>query len=93
MYLISAAGGLALSALLVLTGLPHAEQATAVKVPLTGKNSFTQSQAKAWIEDAGYTHIGDLVLGSDGVWRASARRNGIPALVRLDFKGNITLTD
>lgn len=93
MYLISAAGGLALSALLVLAELPHAGQAAANKAPLTGKNSFTQSQAKAWIEDAGYTHIGDLVLGSDGVWRASARFHGVPALVRLDYKGNITLTD
>ncbi len=93
MYLMSATGGLAFSALLVLTGLPHAGQATANKAPLTGENSFTQSQARAWIEDAGYTHVGDLVLGSDGVWRASARRNGMPALVRLDYKGNITLTD
>lgn len=90
MYLISAAGGLALSVLLVLVELPHAQETTTTQAPLTGENSFTESQAKAWLEDAGYTHIGDPVLGSDGVWRASARFHGVPALVRLDYRGNVT---
>lgn len=90
MYLMSAAGGLALSALLVLVEMPHASEPTTTEAPRIGANSFTESQAKAWLEDAGYTHIGDLVLGTDGVWRASARLNGLPTLVRLDYKGNIT---
>ena len=90
MYLMSAAGGLTLSALVLLAEIPHARPPTTTDAPLVGANSFTQSQAKAWLEGAGYTHIGDLVLGSDGVWRASARLNGLPALVRLDYKGNIT---
>lgn len=90
MYMISAAGGLSLSALLVLVELPNAQELTTTQALLTGKNSFTEAQAKTWMEGAGYTHIGDLILGSDGVWRASARLNGVPALVRLDYKGNVT---
>lgn len=90
MYVMTAAGGLALSALLVLVELPLAQQTSKTQAPLIGANSFTKGQAQAWFEDAGYTNIADLVLGSDGVWRASARLNGVPALVRLDYRGNIT---
>ena len=89
MYPISAAGGVVVSALLAFVELPLAHEAAAPKAPLVGENSFTRSQAKAWIEDAGYTHIGGLVLGSDGIWRGSARRHGVPGLVSLDYKGNV----
>lgn len=87
-----AAGGLVLSVSLTLAGMLKAEEpnVAVAEVPVTGENSFTQAQAKAWIEDAGYTHVGDLVLGTDGVWRGSARLEGNPALVRLDYQGNIT---
>ncbi|WP_370675018.1 hypothetical protein [Pleomorphomonas sp. PLEO] len=59
-------------------------------VLVTGENSFTKSQAKTWFEDAGYTNVAGLSLGSDGVWRASARLKGVPALIRLDYQGTIT---
>lgn len=66
---------------------PNAENSTA---PVAGKNSFTEVQARKRLEDNGYTDIGDLVLGDDGIWRASAQKNSIPASVMLDYQGNIT---
>lgn len=90
MRTIAAIGGLALAGLLALVELPHAQEPTKIKTPLAGENSFTEAQAKAWVEAAGYTHVADLVLGTDGVWRASARLKGVPALVRLDYQGNVT---
>lgn len=66
---------------------PNAENPTA---PVAGKNSFTEAQAKKRLEDNGYTNVGDLELGDDGIWRASAQKNGVPASVTLDYQGNIT---
>lgn len=86
----TAIGGLAIAALIALIELPHAQETTASRAPFTGENSFTEAQAKAWLENLGYTHIGHLVLGTDGIWRASARLNGIPTLVTVDYKGNVT---
>lgn len=83
-------GGLALSAFLVVAKLPHMQEETPAKSSLKGENSFTKAQAKEWIESTGYTHIADLILGSDGVWPASARLGDVPALVRLDYQGNVT---
>jgi hypothetical protein len=90
MKAIAITGGLALSAFLVVAELPHAQEATPQKSPLKGENSFTKAQAEGWLKSAGYTHIADLTLGSDGVWRASARLGDVPALVRLDYQGNVT---
>ena len=58
--------------------------------PVKGKNSFTESQAKDRIEKKGFTEITNLKLGEDGVWRASAQKNGVPISVALDYQGNIT---
>ncbi|MFE0018915.1 PepSY domain-containing protein [Mesorhizobium sp. NPDC059054] len=58
--------------------------------PVKGKNSFTESQAKDRIEKKGFTNITNLNLGQDGVWRASAQKNGVPISVALDYQGNIT---
>ncbi|PKR89924.1 hypothetical protein CXZ10_07020 [Pleomorphomonas diazotrophica] len=85
-----AAGAFVLFVSLTLAGKAEEPTVAVAEVPLTGENSFTQAQAKAWIEDAGYTHVADLVLGTDGVWRGSARLDGNPALVRLDYQGNVT---
>jgi putative membrane protein len=54
-----------------------------------GHNSFTRSQAQRRMEQAGYDHVADLVLDSDGVWRANATRAGHPIKVGLDYKGNV----
>lgn len=59
--------------------------------PIAGKNSFTEAQAKSRIEAAGYTDVSGLKLDDQGVWRATASKDGKPGQVSLDFQGNITL--
>ncbi|WP_025662098.1 PepSY domain-containing protein [Rhizobium sp. IBUN] len=59
--------------------------------PVAGKNSFTEGQAKARIEEAGYTGVTGLKLDDQGVWRASATKDGKQANVALDFQGNVTM--
>jgi hypothetical protein len=54
-----------------------------------GKNSFTESQARARIESAGFTHIGVLVLDEHGIWRGTASKGAMTVDVGLDFKGNV----
>ncbi|MFP3546964.1 PepSY domain-containing protein [Rhizobium sp. SIMBA_035] len=59
--------------------------------PVAGKNSFTENQAKSRIEEAGYTDVAGLKLDDQGVWRATASKDGKPVNVSLDFQGNVTL--
>jgi hypothetical protein len=54
-----------------------------------GHNSFTKGQAKSRIEKAGYTDVSDLNLDSDGLWQATATRDGQSVHVALDYKGTI----
>jgi hypothetical protein len=79
------------------TADPHAMQNPAVKSPnemtdaplAKGHNSFTKGEAKARIQKAGYAHVTDLTLDSDGLWQAHATRAGHPVNVALDYKGNV----
>lgn len=59
--------------------------------PVAGKNSFTETQAESRIEEAGYTDVSGLKLDDQGVWRATASKDGKSANVSLDFQGNVTL--
>ncbi len=59
--------------------------------PVAGKNSFTEDQAKSRFEDAGYKDVTGLKLDDQGVWRATASKDGKPGNVALDFQGNVTL--
>jgi opacity protein-like surface antigen len=59
--------------------------------PVAGKNSFTEGQAKSHIEKAGYSDVTGLKLDDQGVWRASATKDGKTAGVSLDFQGNVTM--
>ena len=59
--------------------------------PVAGKNSFTEDQAKSRIEAAGYTDVSGLKLDDQGVWRASAKKDGKESGVSLDFQGNVTM--
>ncbi len=54
-----------------------------------GRSSFTKGQAERHIVHAGYAAVADLTKGADGVWRATATKNGARVSVGLDFKGNI----
>ncbi len=58
--------------------------------PVKGKNSFIESQAKMQIAKSGFSNVTNLKLGEDGIWRASAERNGVPVSVALDYQGNVT---
>ena len=55
-----------------------------------GANSFTEAQAKSWLEEAGYTEVTGLVQSDDGIWRGHARRNGATVAVAVDYKGTIS---
>lgn len=59
--------------------------------PVAGENSFTEAQAKSRIEEAGYTEVSGLKLDEQGVWRATATKDGKSGNVALDFQGNITM--
>ncbi|MBB3289434.1 MULTISPECIES: PepSY domain-containing protein [Rhizobium] len=59
--------------------------------PIAGKNSFTEDQAKSRIEAAGYTDVTGLKLDDQGVWRATAKKDGKDTGVSLDFQGNVTM--
>lgn len=57
--------------------------------PVAGANSFTESQAKARIEGAGYSDVKDLKKDDKGVWQAMAMKDGNSAAVSLDYQGNV----
>ena len=61
--------------------------------PVAGENSFTEAQAKSRIEEAGYTNVSHLKLDTQGVWRATATKDGKQGGVALDFQGNIVAAD
>ena len=56
--------------------------------PVAGRNSFTESQAKSRIEDAGYSNVGELKKDDNGVWRGKASKGGSATNVSVDFQGN-----
>ena len=57
--------------------------------PLKGANSFTEGQAKDRALSHGLTDVGALKKDDDGVWRGSAKQDGKPVEVAVDFKGNV----
>ncbi|PDT15435.1 hypothetical protein CO670_17880 [Rhizobium sp. J15] len=65
---------------------PGSNNATA---PVEGANSFTESQARDRIEQAGYTDLKDLKKDDKGIWMASGKKDGKAVVVALDYQGNI----
>ncbi len=55
-----------------------------------GANSFTEGQARARIEEAGFSQVGELTRDGNGVWRGQAMREGRQVQVGLDFQGTVT---
>lgn len=74
------------------TTAPPARTVPDAGAPLPGANSFTESQAKARIEQLGYTNVSGLAKDSDGVWRGTAMKDGRSHNVGLDFRGNIVVS-
>jgi protein CpxP len=54
-----------------------------------GANSFTEAQARSRLESAGYSQVGGLTKGDDGIWRGSALKGGISVPVSVDYKGTV----
>ena len=54
-----------------------------------GSNSFTESQARGQIENAGYTNVTGLTKGADGMWTGKAMKDGKTMDVSVDFKGAV----
>ncbi len=55
----------------------------------SGANSFTEGQARARFERAGFTDVQDLRKDDAGFWRGRANRGGTAIDVALDFRGRI----
>ena len=73
------------------TTVPSGRSAPDAGAPLPGANSFTENQAKARIEQLGYTNVTGLAKDSDGVWRGTAMKDGRTQSVAIDFRGNIVV--
>ena len=67
-----------------------APASTNTAAPVAGANSFTEAQAKEYIEKAGFSSVGTLTRDANGVRVGKASKNGVTANVMLDFKGNVT---
>ena len=57
--------------------------------PVKGANSFTMDQAKSQIEAKGYSGVSKLTKDKDGVWRATAVKDGKTGPVSVDYQGNV----
>lgn len=60
--------------------------------PVTGRNSFTEGQAKSAIEKAGFSDVSDLKKDDNGIWRGKASKGGAASAITLDFQGNVSAT-
>jgi hypothetical protein len=59
--------------------------------PAAGANSFTEDQAKARIEERGYTNVSELKKDEKGIWQGTAETGGKKVQVSLDFQGNVVV--
>lgn len=57
--------------------------------PARGANSFTSGEARRRIAAHGFTGLQGLAKTGDGIWRATAIKNGQPVKVWLDYKGSV----
>lgn len=55
-----------------------------------GANSFTEGQARTAIEKQGYVVSGPLSQDAQGLWRATATKDGAEAAVSVDYKGVVS---
>ena len=57
--------------------------------PVSGANSFTESEARRRIQDKGFGAVTDLKKDDKGVWRGTTTKDGKTMTVALDYQGNI----
>jgi hypothetical protein len=58
--------------------------------PTPGASSYTEDQARAAIEKAGYSELGPLNQNANGLWQGEATKDGKKVNVSIDYKGAIT---
>jgi hypothetical protein len=64
--------------------------AAASPAPGAGKNGFTKRQAAKFFRKHGYGHVKNLTKDDQGIWHASAMKNGAAVNATLDSQGNIS---
>lgn len=57
--------------------------------PAKGANSFTRGEARRRLAKHGFTDVSGLKKDTNGVWNASAKKDGATVNAWLDYKGNI----
>lgn len=57
--------------------------------PVKGRNSFSLGEARRRITRAGYTDVKGLKKDNDGIWRATATKDGQSMSVYCDYQGNV----
>jgi len=65
------------------------EPSRTTEAPVPGANSFTESQARARIEERGFAQVTGLAKDDKGVWRGTAMKDGKSVAVALDYQGNV----
>lgn len=60
------------------------------KTPDAGQNSITEAQATELFGKAGYTDLTGLKLNDQGVWEASAMKDGKNVMLSLDAEGKVS---
>jgi len=58
-------------------------------MPVAGRNSFTEGEAKTRMENRGFSNIQGLQKDDNGVWRGRAMKDGRTVAVSLDYQGNV----
>src|SRR4030088_3002447 len=60
-----------------------------VTAPVSGRNSFTEGEAKSRIEKMGFSNVTNLKKDDNGVWRGRAIKDGKTVDVSVDYQGNV----
>jgi hypothetical protein len=60
-----------------------------VTAPVSGRNSFTEGEAKSRIEKMGFSNVTNLKKDDNGVWRGRAMNDGKTVDVSVDYQGNV----
>ncbi|MEA2753998.1 MAG: hypothetical protein QOJ54_287 [Aliidongia sp.] len=66
----------------------HGDSRTTV-APVSGKNSFTESEARSRLEKHGYSNVSPLAQDEQSIWRGTAIKDGKTLNVAVDYQGNI----
>jgi len=60
-----------------------------VTAPVSGRNSFTEGEARSRIEKMGFSNVSHLKKDENGVWRGRAMKDAKTVDVSVDYQGNV----